>query len=66
VIWYVLPLTLGQIQPNSTPKDVQLGILIQDYNLNALRDYMISYPGHVVLLNTLKRLTNERMQDPRM
>lgn len=29
-IWYVLPMTFGQIQLNSTPKDVQLGILIQD------------------------------------
>jgi hypothetical protein len=62
-IWYILPMTFGQIQPNSTPKDVQLGILIQYYNLNALREYMISEPGHVVLLNTLKELTNEGMQE---
>jgi hypothetical protein len=62
-IWYALPMTFGQIQPNSSPKDVQLSILIQDYNLNAFREYMMKYPGRVVLLNTLKRLTNERMQE---
>jgi len=65
-IWYILPMTFGQIQPNSTPKDVQLGILIQYYNLNALREYMISEPGHVVLLNTLKELTNEGMRELRI
>lgn len=65
-LWYVLPMTFGQIPSNSTPKDVQSGILTLDYNLMVLREIMISDPGHIILLNALKELTNFGMRELRI
>ncbi|MEY4307947.1 MAG: hypothetical protein RL422_150 [Bacteroidota bacterium] len=62
-LWYVLPVIFGQIQPNYKPKELQLSILTQEHNFNALRDIMMRHPGHVVLIRTYKSLTNKTMEE---
>lgn len=62
-LWYILPVIFGQIQPNYKPKELQLAILTQEQNFNALRDFMIKYPGHVVLVRPFKSLTNKTMEE---
>ena len=53
----------GQIQSNYSPKEIQLNVLTHDYNLNALGELIVEEPGRVIILPSLKRLTNERMQE---
>ena len=65
-MWYILPMQFGQIQSNYSPKEIQLYVLTHEYNLNSLGELLIREPGHVIILHSLKRLTNERMQDPMM
>jgi hypothetical protein len=65
-MWYILPMQFGQIQSNYSPKEIQLNVLTHEYNLNSLGELLIREPGHVIILHSLKRLTNERMQDPLM
>jgi hypothetical protein len=62
-IWYILPIQFGQIQSNYTPKETQIHVLTQDYNLNALGELMVEEPGRVILLQSLLRLTNKGMQE---
>jgi hypothetical protein len=62
-LWYIIPLIFGQIQPNYKPKELELAILTQEHNFNALRDFMMRYPGHVVLIRTFKSLTNKTMEE---
>lgn len=62
-LWYILPMQFGQIQSNYSPKEIQLNVLTHDYNLNALGELIVEEPGHVIILHSLKRLTNERMQE---
>lgn len=62
-IWYILPIQFGQIQPNYTPKETQINVLTQDYNLNALGELIVEEPGHVIILQSLLRLTNKGMQE---
>jgi hypothetical protein len=62
-IWYVIQMQFGQIQSNYSPKEIQLHVLTQDYNLNALGELLIREPGHVIILHSLIRLTNKGMQE---
>lgn len=62
-LWYILPVLFGQIQPNYKPKELELAILTQEHNFNALRDFMMKYPGHVVLIRAYKSLTNKTMEE---
>lgn len=65
-LWYILPVLFGQIQPNYRPKELELAILTQEHNFNALRDFMMKYPGHVVLIRAYKSLTNKTMEESLM
>jgi hypothetical protein len=56
----------GKIQSNYSPKEIQLNVLTNEYNLNALGELIVEEPGHIIILHSFKRLTNERMQDPLM
>jgi hypothetical protein len=62
-LWYIFPVIFGQIQPNYKPKELELAILTQEHNFNALRDFMMKYPGHVVLIRAYKSLTNKTMEE---
>jgi hypothetical protein len=62
-LWYIFPVIFGQIQPNYKPKELELAILTQEHNFNALRDFMMKYPGHVVLIRAYKSLTNKAMEE---
>ncbi len=62
-LWYILPVIFGQIQPNYDPKELELAILSEENNFNALRDIMMRYPGHIVLIRLYKNLTNKTMRD---
>ena len=62
-LWYILPVTFGEIQPNYKPKELELAILTQEHNFNALRDFIMRYPGHVVLIRAFKSLTNKTMEE---
>jgi hypothetical protein len=62
-LWYILPMTFGEIQANYKPKELELAILTQEHNFNALRDFLLRYPGHVVLIRAFKSLTNKTMEE---
>jgi hypothetical protein len=62
-LWYIFPVIFGQIQPNYKPKELQFAILTQEHNINALRDFIMRYPGHVVLIRAFKSLTNKTMEE---
>lgn len=62
-LWYILPVIFGQIQPNYDPKELELAILSEENNFNALRDIMMRYPGHIVLIRLYKNLTNKTMRE---
>lgn len=62
-LWYILPVIFGQIQPNYDPKELELAILTQEHNFNALRHIMMRYPGHIVLIRLYKSLTNKTMRE---
>jgi hypothetical protein len=62
-MWYILPVIYGQIQAHYKPQELGIAILTQEHNFNALRDLMMRYPGHVVLIRTFKNLTNKTMEE---
>ena len=62
-LWYILPVIYGQIQAHYKPQELGKAILTQEHNFNALRDLMMRYPGHVVLIRTFKNLTNKTMEE---
>ena len=62
-MWYILPVIYGQIQHNYEPKELGIAILTQEHNFNALRELMMRYPGHIVLIRAFKSLTNKTMEE---
>ena len=57
------PNDICQIQPNYKPKELELAILTQEHDFNAVRDFIMRYPGHVVLIRAFKNLTNKTMEE---
>lgn len=65
-MWYVLPIVFGHIRSNLNERQIYEHIVAEEFNLYAIRELIRDFPNRVFILNTVRKVTNQNMQQIKM